>query len=171
MKRVILSLTAVAVVAVVFTACKPELTLDEMLTNKKGWKLVEATSAPAYELSNGSKINSLFDGYLEAWELDDILFFKEDGALTIDPGKVLPPEGKSGWTTAKTIGTWAWQDDTTKIRMQIPFWYPATEGGVREPDVLNKNFLDKETLKLSLTFTEDETGERYTFALTYTAVK
>jgi len=166
MKKVILSLTALAFVTVVFTSCKEQSNFD-MLTTKKGWKLVEATCSPAYELLDGSKITNLQDGYLAAWELDDIIIFDESGALTVDPGKNLPPEGKDGWIEKKAIGTWAFLENETKIRMQIPFWYPATPGGVREPDEVKLNLLDKDNLRVSLTFRECASCPEYTFSLAY----
>ena len=167
MKKVIFSVMVVAVATMVFSSCDKDKTNTEMLTNKKGWKLVEATSSPSYELANGSKISNLRDGYLRDFELDDIIFFKEDGALTVDPGSKLPAAEQAGWKTAKTIGTWAFLEKETKIKMQIPFWYPANEADTRDADVVDLNLLDKDNLRVSLTFTEAETGFKYTFALVY----
>jgi len=167
MKRVISSTMVVVLMAMVFSSCQEDPTNTEMLINKKGWKLVDVTSSPSYELEDGRKINSLRDGYLRDYELDDVIFFKEDGALTVDPGSKLPPEGKDGWRTARTIGTWAFLKEETQIKMQIPFWYPENEGGNRDPDVVDLNFLDKDNLRFSLFFTEEETGTQYTFSFVY----
>jgi len=166
MKKNILKLTLVAIVATfIFNSCQKDPTKTEMLTTKNGWELTAAESSPAYEMSSGIKITNLFNGYFEEWELDDILIFKETGAVQVDPGKKLPPEGEEGYTKLTDIGTWAFLDDETKLKMKIPFFYDD------EYETVDILVLDKNTFKFNFRFRDyyDLAKDNdYVFTLTYT---
>jgi len=163
MKKNIFVMAFCVVLAVGFSSCKDE-TNTTFLTTSKGWTLTAATSQPDYELLNGNAISSLFDGYLYDCELDDIVYFKEDGSQTLNPKNELC---ENGYTEETAIGIWSFNEDETKLNMQIPFFYDTT---VETVDVVT---LDKNTLKVNYTFVEDDanpakTQRTYTFTLTYT---
>ena len=81
MKKVLSVLAIAALFLVGVTSCTQEKTATELLTQKNGWVLSSATSSPAYHLSDGSFATDLMtEGYLMAWELDDIIVFNENGS-------------------------------------------------------------------------------------------
>ena len=76
MKKVLV-FALIAVFALSLSSCgkKKEKTNTEKLSIEKGWVLSEATSSPAYHMSDGSYATNLIkDGYLYIPEEDDILF-------------------------------------------------------------------------------------------------
>ena len=93
----------------------------EILTEQtKGWVLSAATSDPAYELSVGRTTANLLDGYLFEEEIDDIITFKENGIMTIDPGTKTAED--YGYQST-VIANWNLSADQSKLNMQIPFFY------------------------------------------------
>jgi hypothetical protein len=160
-----------AIIAFSFIACDKDQTTEEMLTQTKGWTLTEATSSPAYELLSGGKITNLFDGYIQACELDDIIYFNENKSQTLNFGKV-----RCDWdpdVKEVSLGNWNLIDDT-----HLKFYFPAYEQQL-EAVILK---IDDETLKLQFNFDEDDgenpakfyrgpkdskTVRNYTFTLTY----
>ena len=65
MKKVLSVLAVAALFLVGITSCTQEKTATEMLTQKNGWVLSSATSAPAYQMLDGSFAADLInDGYL-----------------------------------------------------------------------------------------------------------
>jgi hypothetical protein len=92
------------IVAFAFTACdkeKPEKTVEELLTQTKGWVLTSATSLPAFVPLEGAPNEDLFKSFFEECELDDINIFKTNKDMVLNYGKELC-DGQSGKET--TLG-------------------------------------------------------------------
>jgi hypothetical protein len=161
-----------ALIAFSFIACdKTEKTTEEYLTQTKGWTLTAGTCDPAYELWSGGKITNLFDGFIQACELDDIIYFQENKSQVLNFGKVRcdwDPDGKE-----VSLGNWNLIDNS-----HLKFYFPAYEEPL-EAVILK---IDDETLKLQFNFDEDDgeepakfsrgpkdpkTVRNYTFTLTY----
>ena len=170
MKKNLFFIALFVILVVGLSSCQDESNTSQdesntsYLTTSKGWTLTAATSQPDYELLNGNSISSLFDGYLFDCELDDIIYFKEDSSQTLDPKNDLCEDG---YTETTAIGVWSFNEDETKLNMQIPFFY---DEAVETVDIVT---LDKNTLKINYTFIEDDANpakeqREYTFTLTYT---
>ena len=162
MKKNLFFIAICAILVVGLSSCQDE-TNTSYLTTSKGWTLTAATSQPDYELIDGNSISSLFDGYFKDCELDDIIYFKEDGSQTLDPKSDLCEDG---YTETTAIGVWSFNEDETKLNMQIPFFYDSEDETV---DIVT---LDKNTLKINYSFIEDDGNPAkeqrpYTFTLTY----
>lgn len=164
-------LLAVAATIMAFSSCKKDETKTDLLTKpSKGWVLSEATSSPHYALQDGTFATDLMkDGYLDAFELDDIIKFKENGGQTIDPGKLIDPH--YGYQ-AEVAATWSFNDDETILNMQIPFFY-NDEGTSYDQEIENCDLLEltEDELRIKYTFNDDLTKVMYSFTLTYVPAK
>lgn len=134
-----------------------------------GWVLESAISDPAFQMPNGSFVLDLItDGYLYAWELDDILVFTQSGAQIIKPGSILPPDGEEeGYSTETVVGNWCFDNIElpSKLYMHIPFFY---DDSVEECRILN---LSEDQLRISFTVNREYTSSVHVFTLTYVPSK
>ena len=172
MKKTFLVLAAAAMIILGFTSCGGDKTYTEILTEQtKGWVLSAATSDPAYELSIGRTTANLLDGYLYEEEIDDIITFKENGIMTIDPGtKTNPDYGYQG----TVIANWNLSADQSTLNMQIPFFYDGTNMMYdAEVESCKISSLTNKELVITYTFNDDEAPAKgtYTFTLTYVPAK
>ena len=156
MKKVILSLTVVALAAVVFS-CKPEKTNEELLTSKKGWKLQRAVTNPAYTNSKGVTSVDLLENWFEACELDDVLYFKTDKGTSLT----------SGCDGSKEItGTWKFQKDETQLEFRLHYFEDDTPI-YSVVDILE---LSEDIFKYEYSWKDDD-NKSYKFTLTYVPAK
>ena len=172
MKKLFSVLAIAAMVVFTFTACtETEPTKADYLCQSKGWVLSAATSTPAYDLSDGTHITDLMtEGYLYDYELDDIITFNTNGTMSINPGANIDPE----YGYQQEVGsTWKFNEDTTVLYYQIPFFYDNT-GFTFDAELENAKiiYLNKDEMKLAYTF-KDELGAKgeYTFYMTYVPAK
>ena len=182
MKKLFLAVLT-AMIACSFLACEkkekeeptPPLppTKTELLTQAKGWELIEATCKPDYELLSGGFISNLFDGYFFDCELDDIMFFNVNGSQVLNYGKDICDDQEG---TEESLGNWTLVDDT-----HVKLFLPAYPGYELEAVILK---LDAETLKIQIVDLQEDDGinpaknirgaktvRTYTFTLTYKVAK
>ena len=173
MKKMFLAVLT-AMIAFSFLACTKEKSVEEMLTQKKGWELTTATCSPAYKLWSGATTTNLFEGYISSCELDDVMIFDPNYAQILDLGKDLCTD-QSGKQLA--LGVWKLIDDD-HLDLYLPY-YP---GFLLHAYILK---IDDEALKLQINFDEDDevpatayrgpkdskTVRNYTFDLTYKVAK
>ena len=164
MKKVILSVAAVALAVVVFSSCKPdekEKTNEELLTNPKGWVMTRAISNPAYTNSLDYTDADLFKSWFYPCELKDILAFKSDkeGKKTI-----LTSTCDAGIKQTETLGTWSFKKDT-KDEIVLNFRIPFFEENIMADVRVTK--LDENSFEFSYTWTEEGSGKDYKFTITY----
>lgn len=170
MKKVFSVLAIAALFVIGFTSCDPvqQKTYADYLTYEKGWVLSAATSSPAYALSDGTYVTDLMsEGYLYASELDDIITFNANGSMSINPGANIDPE----WGYQNEVAsTWAFNADSTKIIMQVPFFYnedgTSYDAEFEECKIIS---LNENELKIAFTFNDNEPASKgeYTFYMTY----
>ena len=167
MKKSILSVFAIAIVAVfAFTSCKQQ-TMTDYLTTEKGWTLSAAECTNGYVFDDNTTINNLFDGYVYDCEKDDIIKFNTDNYEYLNPGSDV-----CEWQPSQesSLGKWAINEEDKVLDMQIPFFY---DDEVESCKIIN---LVKDELKVSFNFDIVE-GEakgkpgNYTFVLTYVPAK
>lgn len=171
MKKTLLVLAAAAMIAMGFTSCidPVKTTADYLVGAKNGWVLSEATSAPAYEMLDGSFVSDLLNGgYLRDFEADDYIIFKEDGTELINPGKLINAE--EGYQQ-EVAGQWTMDpNDANFILMQVPFFYDddfTSFDAVQERcEVVSCN---DELFRIKCTINDDDPSAKgtYTFLLTY----
>ena len=141
-------------------------TMTELLCNPNGWILTEATSSPAYIMSDGCYLSNLFDGFFFDFEYDDVFLFKENGMMIGNPGNLLPPPGFTDNESAfpyvtSEIGSWYFHNDSTCITMQVPFFYDEV---LEKCQLLS---LTQDEFKVSLKVNFADKGQEYTFYLRY----
>jgi len=173
MKKTLLLVAVAALVAVSFTSCNNDKTYTELLTQSKGWVLSAASTSPSYLLSDGSYATDLInDGYLYAYEVDDIITFAENGAETINPGKLI--DTTAGYQ-AEVATTWSFDnaENPTTITMQLPFFYNAAGTSYdTEAETCTILSLTSEEFRIKYTFNAESTAkEAYSFTLTYVPAK
>ncbi|MCQ2285350.1 MAG: hypothetical protein MJZ76_00545 [Bacteroidales bacterium] len=164
----------IKVIALAFVACtllfasckKTDLTKAEMLSYKYGWVLDAATTSPAYALSNGTFCTDLMtEGYLQECELDDIIKFDENGAMTI-----IPKETCDFGYQSEVASTWKFNEAEDQLTMQIPFFYNDNETSFDEEfETCELMSLTEDELKIKFTFNDNESASKgvYSFTLTY----
>ena len=129
MKKVLSVLAIAALFVVSFSSCGGnEKTATELLTQKNGWVLSSATSAPAYQMLDGSFAGDLInDGYLYDFEAAYIIAFNENGNEIVKPGKVVAAEDFDGdaYREETSLGNWSFDktENPEYITLQIPFFY------------------------------------------------
>ena len=159
MKRVILSLMAVATVAVVFTSCKPDKTPEELLQNSKGWKLQSAMSTPAYTNGAGVTSTNLFESWFLQCEQNDVVFFDKSNATKVQHGC----EAKKN---KQTTGTWSLTETEEfpyKLNFRIHF-FEEEDGSPIYSDV-EVTELSEDVFKYNYRWNDGETS--YIFTMTY----
>jgi len=165
MKKVILSVTVLALAVVVFSACQEPKTNEQLLTQKKGWVLSKATSTPAYTNSNGLTDADLSKSWYYgdyACELNDILYFKSDA-----DGKrtVLASSCDGNIKQRETLGKWSFEKedvDEILLKFRLPFFDEDEE------DIVTVTDLDEKSFEFTYRWTPDpEEGTIYTFRMTY----
>lgn len=173
-----LTIYLMAIIGLVATSCTKERPCNyELLTNATmGWKLVEATSEPGYELPNGRVAKDLInDGYLSEYELDDQITFMSGGVQLIDPGTNFGFDGDPVLGYQNTVeARWSLSLDQCTLNMQIPFFY-NNEGTLYSEEVENCRIVELTPNKMVLAYTwtdENSTAKgTYTFTLTYKAIR
>ena len=180
MKKVLSVLAVAALFLVSFSGCGHDKTATELLTQKNGWVLSSATSSPAYQLSDGSFATDLMtEGYLMAWELDDIIVFNENGSHLLKPGKNIPESAADGYVAETSLGNWSFDkaENPEFISMQVPFLYDYDAEGNFTFDApaekcqilaLTENEL---RIKCTIDDTENPAKDVYSFTLTYVPAK
>jgi len=122
MKKNILIMAICAIVAFSLTSCEEEeKTRTDLLTQKKGWELLTATSSPAYKNSDGEENENLFKVYFEECELDDILVFNLDKSSFMKQGKnVCEGDGKD-----ISLGNWRFSPNEEVLEFHLPYFEDA----------------------------------------------
>lgn len=172
MKKLFSVMAIAAMFVFTFSSCgDPEKTTADYLCQPKGWVLSAATSTPAYDLSDGTHITDLMtEGYLYAYELDDIITFNANGTMSIKPGTNIDPV--AGYQ--QEVGsTWHFNADTTMLYFQIPFFYD-NDGTSFDAELENAKilYINDTEMKLAYTFKDDDQAKgEYTFYLTYVPAK
>ena len=181
MKKV-LSIVAVALtVALVFTSCKKEKTMTELLTIEKGWVMSAATTTPYWTLNDNSQITNLFEGYVYDCEKDDIIKFKEEGNKEyVNAGeKKYDYEGEGD----QYVGEWAFNEKETVLECQLPLFSaaagdPDNQAYSAAKEQCNIISLEEDKMVLSHTFDASGTtskagftGGPWTFQFTYVPAK
>lgn len=169
MKKVLSVLAIVALFIVSFSSCGKEKTATELLTQKNGWVLSSATSAPAYQMLDGSFAGDLInDGYLEDFEAAYIILFNENGGEIVKPGKVEVPADWDGdaYTAETSLGNWSFDnaDNPEYINMQIPFFYDEI---AEKCQVLS---LTEDEFRIKCTINDDDDPAKQTCSFTLTFV-
>ncbi|MBQ3749945.1 MAG: hypothetical protein II865_01385 [Bacteroidales bacterium] len=140
-------------------------TTAHSLTIPQGWKLVTATSSPAYEMIDGTHISDLMNGYLYDCEKDDIIVFSINGTQKVLPGTLLCDFEDGGYDQETNLGQWYFDypNNPTILYMQIPFFY---DNAIRACRIITYN---NNLLKVSVMFNDEEVPAKgtYTFILTY----
>jgi len=183
MKKTLFTVLAIFfAISFLATSCNPDdPTKEELLTQKKGWKLTAATSDPAYLLDKEGvdvPITNLFDGYIYKDELDDIIYFKENKSEILNYGKDGSTCDGKYKGTERSLGNWELPNDNL-----LKFYFPAYDE-LLSAVVLT---LDESTLKVSVKIAEDDeivasptyrgsknaskTVRDYVFTLTYSIAK
>ncbi len=168
MKKV-LSIAIIALAGImVFSSCKKEKTMTELLTQEKGWVMSAATSTPYWTLLDQTQITDLLNGgYFFDCEKDDIITFKSDNYEYLAPGKTVC-EGEPAQETS--LGKWTLDEKAKTLEMQLPCF------GDDAIETVKVEELTKETLKISYTFTLTADPAKgvpgtYTFTITYVPAK
>lgn len=157
MKKSILSVIAIALVGVfAFTSCNKEQTKKDVLTQSKGWKMVEATCATGITSDDDNTIFNLMDGYFFECELDDIITFKEDGYVYFNPGKTVmsdDAEGIVSYPSQETpMGVWTLDEDNDILSTHFPWEYDfANTANNGEPYNCKVVTLNNDKMKLTFT--------------------
>jgi len=100
----------------------PNLTPIEKLCIPNGWKLINATSFPAYRLIGGEYIGNLISAMYN-FEAAYILIFKDNHMQFVKPGTAVAPDASMGYATLTNLGNWNFNNDynPTSINMQVPY--------------------------------------------------
>jgi len=173
MKKVLSVLAVAALFLVGITSCTQEKTATEMLTQKNGWVLSSATSAPAYQMMDGSFAADLInDGYLYDFEAAYVIAFNENGSEIVKPGKTVAPEDFDPewcYRAETSLGNWFFDnaENPQFITMQVPFFYDEA------PELCQILSLTENELRIKCTINDDDNPAKQTcsFTLTYVPAK
>jgi hypothetical protein len=138
--------------------------LVQLLCIPNGWVLSEATSVPAYHLSNGTYVSNLLDGYIPEYDRDDIIRFENRNNYII---QVLHPgawiDNYNGYQQETALGGFEIEDLSDGwVDIQIPFFHDYKK------EYCKIIALSDDMFKISYTWNdESEAKEYYTFYLTY----
>ena len=152
MKKTFLAAMAL-IVAFAFSACEtPEPTKEELLTQKKGWTMLTATSIPAYEnLKTGVINENLFVSFFYPCELDDILYFNTDKSSFMNFGKLIC-EGEEG--DKVSLGNWKFIKNDEVLEFHLPFLFDENDNfALLEGKIV---VLDENTLQLRIPVTFED---------------
>ena len=107
-------------IAVLFTACPVvEKDQEELLTQKKGWTMLTATSDRAYTNFDGISSENLFVSFFYECELDDILHFDINKSSKMDFGKDICDD-----QTGKEVGLGNWKFKSEKVlEYHLPYFF------------------------------------------------
>ena len=144
-----------------------------MLTQKNGWVLSSATSAPAYQMMDGSFAADLInDGYLYDFEAAYVIAFNENGSEIVKPGKTVAPEDFDPewcYRAETSLGNWFFDnaENPQFITMQVPFFYDEA------PELCQILSLTENELRIKCTINDDDNPAKQTcsFTLTYVPAK
>jgi hypothetical protein len=171
MKKTFIS-AIVLLIVFAFTSCDLiTQTKEEMLTTKNGWIMTAATSDPPYESLGDEKYVDLFKNYFYDYEKDDVYIYTSDGALKVDPGKLLPKEDQDGYTKIETLGQWVLSGN--KLTTKVPGFYDKDANGTWTMDKVDLIDITETTLKYSFEFDATrknknaKAGERYVWTFTF----
>ena len=172
MKKVLSVLAVAALFVLSFSSCGNEKTATELLSQKNGWVLSSATSAPAYQMLDGSYAADLInDGYLYDFEAAYIITFNENGSEVVKPGKVVAADDFDGdaYRAETSLGNWAFDknENPEYITMQVPFFYDE------DPEYCQILSLTENELRIKCTINDDDNPAKQTcsFTLTYVPAK
>ena len=173
MKKVLSVLAIAALFVVSFSSCGGGKTAAELLTQKKGWVLSSATSAPAYQMLDGSFAGDLInDGYLYDFEAAYVIAFNENGSEIVKPGKTVAPEDFDPewcYRAETSLGNWFFDnaENPQFITMQVPFFYDEA------PEYCQILSLTENELRIKCTINDDDNPAKQTcsFTLTYVPAK
>ena len=171
MKKTFFALMALTLVcAITLSSCKKteEKTMEELLTQSKGWVLTSATSVPKFEPISGTPDEDLFKVFFEKCELDDINIFKPNKDMVLNYGK----EVCSGQTGKEEfMGKWKFidgKDDVIQFYL-IAYYDDAGNYTPLEAKIVN---IDESTMQLRVPIYETRSVDpKYQFILTYKVAK
>jgi hypothetical protein len=155
MKKTFLAAMAL-IVAFAFTSCDPvEKSKEELLTQKKGWIITQATCTPDYQLNNDEWVDTdlLNGGFFFDCEKDDIYFFNSDKSFVRNFGSN-KCEGEDG--KEENMGRWAFQENDTWVQFYMTAYYDFDNEEYFKLRGIIKE-LDETTLRLEVPI--DETNE------------
>lgn len=133
-------------------------TNTDKLCIPQGWVMESATVSPAIQMLNGSWVTNLMNGWLYNYELDDIIKFFPNGTQIINGGTIVPEPGEL-FQAQDYAYTWSFNNDETKLNMQVPFFY--------DNDIEQGSILELNENKLKISFTFSIAKSVHTFTLTY----
>ena len=173
MKKVLSVLAVAALFLVGITSCVQPKTAPELLTQSTGWVLSSATSAPAYQMMDGSFAADLInDGYLYDFEAAYVIAFNENGSEIVKPGKTVAPEDFDPewcYRAETSLGNWFFDnaENPQFITMQVPFFYDEA------PELCQILSLTENELRIKCTINDDDNPAKQTcsFTLTYVPAK
>ncbi|MFM8913436.1 MAG: hypothetical protein ACKOE6_11065 [Flammeovirgaceae bacterium] len=135
----------------------PSLSLEQIITNAKGWVLSAATINPPIQVQGLPPISDFLLA-IEDCDKDDVTFFLVGGQFKIDEGATKCDESGA---QVKLEGTWEFNSNKTAI--------PVAPGS-EDTYTMTISELNATTLKVSEPF-DFGTGTTYTVTLTYSAIK
>ena len=147
---------------------QPSISATQLLTDNRGWHLVEGSITPAYEMHSGDKVSDLMD-YLYNCEKDDEIYFYDNGTERINPMEECQPgDGIHG----SIITNWHFDNDTNPqvLYMQLPFVYKYNASGEvigLDDAVENCKILSLTADKMVLSWTFSKDGNTYTYTMIY----
>jgi len=152
MKKLLLVATTI-LVAFAFTSCDPvEKTKEELLKQKNGWIISQATCSPDYQLNNDEWCDTdlLNGGFFYVCEKDDIYYFKDDNSFMRNFGKD-KCSGEDG--KEENMGRWALQEKDTWVQFYMTAYYDnANEEYFKLRGIIKE--LDATTLRLEVPIDE-----------------
>ena len=147
---------------------QPPISATQLLTNDRGWHLVEGSIDPAYQFADGDRTSNLMD-YLYECEKDDEIFFYDNGTERINPmEECYPGEGIQG----PVFTNWRFDNETNPqvLYMQLPFVYKynATGDVIGLDDAVeNCKILSLTADKMVLSWNLSKEGNTYTYTMIY----
>jgi hypothetical protein len=172
MKKSFLMIAVCAMFAVSVTSCKKDedkTGSDYLIEAKNGWKLTSAISTPAYVSNSGTKITDLIKGgFLQDCEVDDIMYFKENGSQLINPGKDKKttnpedPDFNCAEMGEKSLGNWKLADDDKSF---TSFFIPYFEENYGKLGLTQVVTLDENNLTVNVKINDGKNN--VTFTLIY----
>ena len=167
MKKSFLMIAVSAMLVLSVTSCQEDKTGEDYLIDaKNGWELKNATSVPAYVKLDGTEVSNLMNGFMESCEVDDIMYFKNTDAQTIDPGKdkqTTNDDFDCVERGEKSLGNWSIANDEKSFTsFYLPYFPGDNYGHNGLTEILS---LDKDNLIVNVRINDG--ANNVIFTLTY----
>ena len=176
MKKTVVIAFIALIVSFSFVSCydntdfltESEKNTQYLINAKNGWCLVTATSTPIYGDAGGNNANNILTSFLEEWDLDDIVYYKEDGRIFVAPDSLLPVGG-IGYAEYTELGEWSVTgNDGVTLNTHLPFLYTK---GKDTRAITTITAISSVVFTINYTYMDiDEIpAKEYKFTLTYRA--